>query len=371
MSTSPSWFDQEKFSHLVKKVGKKTPAQPAVSVRAASARTPQKETHRLLHPPQDPAPIEPMGATVSRKASQPIPSSVDAVIRAPADSSGESAAPAARTVSPLARRTTPLPNLKPIFEYDKPAAEASTEEQNVPATPPETEESESTDISPSEDLTAAWQSLSDLHEELAQAREERDEARMQADALRAELEEQGRTRSAGSAGADPDELAQALKERDNSRRDYAKLREQFEMLKHDPSRAHLPAPTGSDDELEQLRAELARREDEIESLKTNSLGAEDSSESLKQELNAVQAQIAQSRDEASIAQRGLALSQRALQETRDALREATEASSQMKLNLENLKNECSTLVQQNMLLQAQHDQLARELSALKAKQPSR
>jgi hypothetical protein len=35
--------------------------------------------------------------------------------------------------------------------------------------------------------------------------------------------------------------------------------------------------------------------------------------------------------------------------------------------LENLKKENSTLIQQNMLLQAQHDQDARELSAVKAK----
>ena len=78
-------------------------------------------------------------------------------------------------------------------------------------------------------------------------------------------------------------------------------------------------------------------------------------------------QVHQARDEAAAAQSGLALSQKALQENRDALREASEGTSMAKSNLDNLKNEYSTLVQQNMFLQAQNDQISRELSAVKSK----
>ena len=54
-----------------------------------------------------------------------------------------------------------------------------------------------------------------------------------------------------------------------------------------------------------------------------------------------------------------------------ALREASEGGGGSKATLDNLKNENSTLVQQNMLLQAQHDQVARELSSAKAKLSSK
>ena len=57
------------------------------------------------------------------------------------------------------------------------------------------------------------------------------------------------------------------------------------------------------------------------------------------------------------------LSQKALQETRDTLREATEGTSLSRHNFDNLKNECAALTQQNTVLQAQNDQLSRELSA--------
>ena len=48
-------------------------------------------------------------------------------------------------------------------------------------------------------------------------------------------------------------------------------------------------------------------------------------------------QVKQAKTEASIAQRGLALSQRALQETRDALREATESATSSKAGLGSFK----------------------------------
>jgi hypothetical protein len=88
MSTSPSWFDQEKFSHLVKKVGKKSSAQSAASIRSAGARPVAREANQLLTSSQDRAAVEPISVPVAKKASQPLPkreSSVDDVIRAPAD----------------------------------------------------------------------------------------------------------------------------------------------------------------------------------------------------------------------------------------------------------------------------------------------
>ena len=105
--------------------------------------------------------------------------------------------------------------------------------------------------------------------------------------------------------------------------------------------------------------------------KASSGGVEDSSEAHQQEVKALQDQLEQSKNEASVAQRGLALSQKALQETRDTLREATEGTSLSRHNFDNLKNECATLAQQNAVLQAQHDQVQRDLSAAKAKLQSK
>ena len=100
-------------------------------------------------------------------------------------------------------------------------------------------------------------------------------------------------------------------------------------------------------------------------------GNGEGSEALKQELNALKEESAKAKSEASVAQRGLALSQKALTETREALRQATEGAALAKGSLENLRKENSTLVQQNMLLQAQHDQVSRDLSSAKAKLTAR
>jgi hypothetical protein len=81
--------------------------------------------------------------------------------------------------------------------------------------------------------------------------------------------------------------------------------------------------------------------------------------------------LARLKDDASIAQRGLALSQKALQETRDTLREATEGSSLSRHNFDNLKNECAILSQQNTVLQAHNEQLTRDLASAKSKLTSR
>ena len=89
----------------------------------------------------------------------------------------------------------------------------------------------------------------------------------------------------------------------------------------------------------------------------------------KQELEgaSLREQLARTKEELSIAQRGLALSQKALQQTRDTLREATEGTSLSRHNFDNLKNECAILAQQNSTLQTQNEQLTRELAAAKSK----
>src|SRR6202012_3675755 len=85
------------------------------------------------------------------------------------------------------------------------------------------------------------------------------------------------------------------------------------------------------------------------------------------ELAALREQLTKAKEEASIAQRGLALSQKALHETRDTLREATEGTSLSRHNFDNLKTECATLSQQNAVLQAKNDQLMKDLAAAKGK----
>jgi uncharacterized phage infection (PIP) family protein YhgE len=413
MSTSPSWFDQEKFSRLVKKVGPKAaPAAAAPASRVSPPRPPEKETRRLQRSLE--------GASRARTSSVPAH---DAPIRATPQEPSESDSttslfpppmplPEPRSVSPLARRTTALPDLKPIFEYEKsghrpiPPSEAEgssaegeeqTPEEAAPAAPEFPALNQA-----SQDLATAWQTVSTLNEdlsrtagerdearsegdrlrdrvdeldqaikqrdelfarveELSHAAEERDDARNEANLLRAQLQQADEIiQASGIPGAGMDELTRTIDERDGARRDYASLREQFESLKKEQGH-----PQGAGGEA--WSGGLTDQEDEINALKLHAEGLENTIQNLTQELHAVQAQLNQARDESSAAQRGLALSQKALQETRDALREASEGFSQNKGNVENLKHECATLVQQNMTLQAQHDQISRELSAARAK----
>ena len=56
---------------------------------------------------------------------------------------------------------------------------------------------------------------------------------------------------------------------------------------------------------------------------------------------------------------------------RDTLRDATEGTSLSRHNFDNLKNECASLTQQNTVLQAQNEQLSRELAAAKQRQSGR
>jgi uncharacterized coiled-coil DUF342 family protein len=322
---------------------------------------------------------------------------LDAPIRAtPAepesDSTGFPAAlpvPEQRSVSPLARRTTSLPNLKPIFEYDTPPArvsqsqslraalnrpapslppqipeigeaasgeetgeteppEAAAENADWPAMPSPGEEKESG--GESSDPDQVMKERDELRAQVAQlsvAARERDEARNEIGLLRAQLLQADEIIQATSLpGSGQEELSRMMDERDNARRDYANLREQFETLKHEQGRPG------------------AKREEPEES---KSGGLHDMIEKLQNELNLVQSQLNQSRDEASMAQRGLALSQKALQETRDALRETSEGSSSTRAAAEDLKHENATLQQENGQLRSRCDQLERELNGLKAR----
>ncbi|HEY0256594.1 MAG TPA: hypothetical protein VGC39_04045, partial [Candidatus Methylacidiphilales bacterium] len=214
--------------------------------------------------------------------------------------------------------------------------------------------------------------------ELSNAAQERDQARTENTVLRDQLkqaEEAGKDRE--SLAAKISELSNVAEERDQAKNELIDLRELLESMKQENvlmREKGVQAEETHNDLLEQIRKmgrQVTERDEEISQLKTNSVGLEDVIETLKQELNALQEQVHQARDEAAAAQSGLILNQKALQETRDALREASVGSSMTKANLENLKNECSTLVQQNMLLQAQHDQLSRDLSAAKAKLAAR
>ena len=484
MSTSPSWFDQDKFSRLVKKVGPKAaPAAGGSPLPPRNAPRPPvagKEGSRVLKPAEPvapPASSAPPLVESAAKKSQPLvrPSPAaqvpappvaqipapppeaaphDPIIRAdPPEASKEAESfplppvfpaplpvPEPRSVSPLLRRTTPLPDLKSIFEYDKPSSRMPTQSQPLPnrpiltpptpipppslvempeppngsaearqgersapvPTPPESlpegagtivslppdetlpafpkeeaadESREEEDGEGEEDLMRQRDELIARVEELSGAAEERDDARNEVNLLRAQLlQAEGATPSSGLPDLEMEELSRAIDERDSARRDYANLRQQFETLKKEQGRARIDESGGHpglSESVEALQVRLAERDEEINSLKISAIGLEDVVETLKQELNAVQGQINQSRDEASIAQRGLALSQKALQETRDALREASEGSSQNRTSLESLKHECSTLVQQNMALQAQYDQLSRELNSAKSKLSTR
>jgi hypothetical protein len=438
MSTSPSWFDQEKFSRLVKKVG----AKPAAGVAAkepkprqapeAAARTVNRIPSSALAPSvkaSQPmgkpltAPLPPMPApepvapepesepeAIEPEVTEPetpeIPEAAAEPIKAEPsenplpDFPASILPPEPRSVSPLSRRTTPLPNLKSLFEYDKSPAPGNQpveapEKKEIPAGPKQIDSKTEMPEPDVDDRDIPWNSPTLLPEEptapaasegrpgelellreqlskLDEITQERDDARREAEMLRGRLMQGDEPKSGGASGSE--ELTRALEDRDSARRDYAGLREQFETLKAEQFRLRNEGPKKDPElehEIESLRAQIAEREEELNSMKLDPIGVDPEVDSLREEADVLQKQLNQAREEASIAQRGLALSQKALQETRDALREATEGSSQMKSSLESLKNECATLVQQNMLLQAQHDQLSREISNLRTKNLAR
>jgi len=173
--------------------------------------------------------------------------------------------------------------------------------------------------------------------------------------------------------AQAQELSFLTEERDQARREYATLRKEYETLKQEqaPKDESGRARKESEQRLEELRQKLEERNREVLALKANSGGAGDGDEKLKEEVASLREQLARAKEEASVAQRGLTLSQKALHETRDTLREATEGPSPSRHNFDNLKNECATLAQKNTALQAQNEQLTRDLAAAKGKSTGR
>jgi chromosome segregation ATPase len=402
MSTSPSWFDQEKFSRLVKKVGPKTVTEPLPS----------------------PHGLDPENRSLTGEGLAPT-SRISLVSKPP------SLLAERRSLPALPRRTAPLPTLKTLFPKQTPPDEApspgepSVETQTGSDAPKE--ETSSPDIESaqpleadddftqdSEGLAAAWQKMSLLNEELARTIHERDQAVSEGLHLREQLRRADEAMDAGrEASGTSEALARATKERDDAvaeaqairarmlqaqepakdtgkpsktqalslasderdqaRREYANLRTQFETFKQEqtPKEDIGKIRREFEQQLEELRQKLADRDREISGLKANASAASGGDGKLKDELASVREQLARAKDDVSVAQRGLALSQKALHETRDTLREATEGTSLSRHNFDNLKNECAILSQQNTVLQAQNDQLTRDLAATKSKLTTR
>jgi hypothetical protein len=480
MSTSPSWFDQEKFSRLVKKVGPKNLSEPPP---ATPAPAPSPTGSQALPPaPSAPAPLasQPLPPATSPTGSQPLPPAPSDSQRLPEGPAGEasenivstarislaskppSLLSEQRSLPALPRRTTPLPGLKSLFQspaQEKPATvplppaptpPAAVEMPSVITQPlPETQPSpapEKPELEPpasvappkrvdmaavgDDDLSEIWQKMALLNEELAQTIQERDHALGDINTLREQMRviEENLARSHGSVTSDdlaqiarerdealaelkalkanpprgdsqriqlPDgvtktkELIFLTQERDQARKEYVELRKQFEGLKREQA-PPAPPPLPRDDvakvrkELEQqldgFRLKLEEKNKEIAALKAAPPSAappplpvpasSENEDKLKAEIAALKEQVAKLKEDASIAQRGLALSQKALQETRDTLREATEGTSLSRHNFDNLKNECASLTQQNTVLQAQNEQLSRELAAAKSQRQS-
>jgi chromosome segregation ATPase len=284
-----------------------------------------------------------------------------------------------------------------------------------------------------DDLAGIWQKMALLNEELAQTIQERDHALGDINQLRDQLRLADELVARNRGAVTSDELAQiardrdeaqaelkALKEkpvapkgdsqkmplagditktkeivfltqeRDEARKEYAELRKQFEGLKREQAPSGPPPLPPREDaakvrreleqQLEGFRLKLEEKNKEIAALKAAPPPAPpplpapasgEADEKLKAELATLKEQVTKAKEDASIASRGLALSQKALQETREALREATEGTSLSRHNFDNLKNECASLTQQNTVLQAQNEQLSRELAAAKQRQSGR
>jgi len=129
---------------------------------------------------------------------------------------------------------------------------------------------------------------------------------------------------ASSQGAvDPAELAQITKERDEMRSQYITLRGDFETLKQEKLKPKGEPNEGNAElkkEIETLRGQLAEKDREISKVKISTTGMEDIVATLKEELNGLRDEVKKAKDDAAAAQRGLVLSQKALQDTRDALK---------------------------------------------------
>jgi hypothetical protein len=398
MSTSPSWFDQEKFSRLVKKVGPKTVTEQLPSVAGTDA-----ENRENL-------------ASTAR---------ISLVSKPPSLLAEQRALPA------LPRRTTPLPSLKALFPTPvapaKPAPAPAAERAESPTESPASAEDNEEVIEATEEpdthmifeteheaLAETWQKMSLLNDELARAIHERDQAITEGQILRDQLRkaEEAHSKKESVSPGRTGELARVTRERDDSiaqlqamreqaikkleaakelrspsktqemvlleeerdsaRKQYMDLRRQFEALKLDQTeKSDTQSRIEAEKQLEDLRQKLAARDKEISELKAKGGSGTELGRADDKLVASLREQLAKAKEEASIAQRGLALSQKALHETRDTLREATEGSSLSRHNFDNLKNECAILAQQNTVLQAQNDQLTKDLAAAKSKLTTR
>jgi regulator of replication initiation timing len=363
MSTSPSWFDQEKFSRLVKKVGPKTITEVLPS--NLGAEVPEN---------RPPAPAGEGLASTAR---------ISLVSKPPSLLSEHRALPA------LPRRTSPMPS-KRLFQTgavqkdplpDEETAVAATVEMVEKNDKPDAEEEGATtlavaSIHDGEVLADLWQKMGLLNEELAHAIQERDHFSSEVDGLRERLTQlEGALKSRGTrTPGETQELTILTDERDQARKQYMLLRSQFENFKQEQSAKEEPVKFRREleQQIEGFRQKLEERTKEVIALKGTVNSASGSGdEKLKGEVAALREQVARLRDEASVAQRGLALSQKALHETRETLREATEGTSLSRHNFDNIKAECANLAQQNAVLQTQNDQLTRDMAAVKSKLTTR
>jgi DNA repair exonuclease SbcCD ATPase subunit len=395
MSTSPSWFDQEKFSRLVKKVGPKTLTEPLPSPHGT-----------------DPENRPPSGEGLAPTAR------ISLVSKPPSLLAEQRALPA------LPRRTAPLPSIKALFSHPTPPNHAPSGEAASQTSPGggahEAEPKATLGRDGEEDLAEIWQKMGLLNEELARAILDRDQAINEGQILREQLRQADEAIESRESAAEPTEkLARVTKERDaaiaelqslreqaikkldtakdlraktqsqgltllteerdRSRKEYTALRKEYEDLKQEQTSRERTQGLRVDlgRQLDELRQKLAERDKEISALKAKAGSgggagvAGGGDEKLKVEVVSLREELARVKDEASVAQRGLALSQKALHETRDTLREATEGTSLSRHNFDNLKNECAMLAQQNTVLQAQNDQLTRDLAAAKSKLTTR
>jgi hypothetical protein len=433
MSTSPSWFDQEKFSRLVKKVGPK-PAPETAPVQPRA-----EPENRPASPALGVSGSQPISLEKARNAHEGF-SPAEYLQASTAHISLVSKPPSLlsehRGLPTLPRRTATLPPLKSLFQSPPPPLRAPFPGQTPvdsaasSDTGGEENQTESDKVASPDapagnghDLSEVWQKMAQLNEELAHTILERDLAVNEGVVLREQLrqaDEVMEKRENGEGGtAAPEEIERLTKEReqaqqeandlreqlrkaqeaakeqqapdaankellllteerDQARREYAKIRAQFETLKQEsPKEDSTKFRKELEQQLEGFRMKLEERNREIAILKANpssggaGAGSGETDEKAKEEFTALREQLTRAKEEASIAQRGLALSQKALRETRDTLREATEGTSLSRHNFDNLKSECATLVQQNTVLQAQNEQLLRDLSAAKSKLTTR
>lgn len=363
MSTSPSWFDKDKFSRLVKKPVAKS-GQPISGL-------PLRASQPLPEPQGEAATTKPL-PDLSKKSSQALmtsqsvslkglivppavitPPPAPEPIRAPVEPSHLSPTSAAAPLKDevhqptLPRRTSPLPALKAAFHYEIPATPSpqTTSGQPTPiraippATPQDATALRALDVAPPapmekkeavtsdsgqrdslsttlaqsvEDLTAAWEKITQLNQDLTQISQERDQAINENVLLREQMKQVDETlKNQGASTVQPEELARAIQardealsegnvlreqlrgaqesvkdkealvarldetthiieERDEVRRDYIALREEFENLKQEllrPNPASAAASAEMAQQVDDLRQQVAEREQAIEALR--------------------------------------------------------------------------------------------------------